>query len=94
MKRYYKYIKPYLPNFFIGPLMMVVEVIGEVTMPYQMAQIFNNGVAQRDVAYIVSTGLLMVLVALLMMGGGVGAAYFGAKAAVNFASDLRKDVFA
>ena len=94
MKRYYKYIKPYLPYFIIGPLMMVVEVIGEVTMPYLMAQIINNGVAQRDVAYIVSTGLLMVLVALLMMGGGVGAAYFGAKAAVNFASDLRKDVFA
>lgn len=94
MKRYYKYIKPYLPYFIIGPLMMVVEVIGEVTMPYLMAQLINNGIANRDVSYIVSTGLLMVVVALFMMGGGVGAAYFGAKAAVNFASDLRKDVFA
>ena len=94
MKRYIKYIKPYLPYFIIGPLMMIVEVIGEVTMPYLMAQIINNGVAQKDVSYIVSTGLLMVVVALCMMGGGVGAAYFGAKAAVNFAADLRKDVFA
>jgi len=94
VKRYYKYIKPYLPYFIIGPLMMVVEVIGEVTMPYLMAQLINNGIANRDVSYIVSTGLLMVVVALFMMGGGVGAAYFGAKAAVNFASDLRKDVFA
>lgn len=94
MKRYFKYIKPYLPYFIIGPLMMIVEVIGEVTMPYLMAQIINNGVAERDVSYIISTGLLMVVVALFMMGGGVGAAYFGAKAAVNFASDLRKDVFA
>lgn len=94
MKRYFKYIKPYLPYFIIGPLMMVVEVIGEVTMPYLMAQLINNGIANRDVTYIVSTGLLMVVVALFMMGGGVGAAYFGAKAAVNFASDLRKDVFA
>ncbi|MBQ9122151.1 MAG: ABC transporter ATP-binding protein [Lachnospiraceae bacterium] len=94
MKRYIKYIKPYLPYFIVGPLMMIVEVIGEVTMPYLMAQIINNGVAQKDVSYIVSTGLLMVVVALCMMGGGVGAAYFGAKAAVNFAADLRKDVFA
>ncbi len=94
MKRYIKYIKPYLPYFIIGPLLMLVEVVGEVTMPYLMAQIINNGVAEKDVSYIVSTGLLMVVVALLMMGGGVGAAYFGAKAAVNFASDLRKDVFA
>ncbi|MBQ7360111.1 MAG: ABC transporter ATP-binding protein [Lachnospiraceae bacterium] len=94
MKRYSKYIKPYLPYFICGPLMMIVEVIGEVTMPYLMAQIINNGVAQKDVSYIISTGLLMVVVALLMMMGGVGSAYFGAKAAVNFASDLRKDVFA
>ena len=55
MKRYIKYIKPYLPYFIIGPLMMIVEVIGEVTMPYLMAQIINNGVAQKDVSYIYST---------------------------------------
>ena len=35
----------------------------------------------------------MILTAVLMMGGGVGGAYFGAKAAVNFASDLRRDVY-
>lgn len=28
-----------------------------------------------------------------MMAGGVGGAYFGAKASVNFAADLRKDLF-
>lgn len=36
---------------------------------------------------------LMVLVALIMMLAGVGGAYFGAKASVNFASDLRADLF-
>ena len=28
-----------------------------------------------------------------MMAGGVGGAYFGAKASVNFASDLRQDIY-
>ncbi len=26
MKRYWKYIKPYLPAFIIGPMMMIVEI--------------------------------------------------------------------
>lgn len=93
MKRYWKYVKPYLPAFIIGPLMMIVEVIGEVVLPKLMANIINVGVANGSVGYITGTGALMILVALLMMAGGVGGAYFGAKAAVSFAADLRKDAF-
>lgn len=93
MKRYWKYIKPYLSAFIIGPLMMIVEVIGEVVLPKLMANIINVGVANGSVGYITGTGALMILVALLMMAGGVGGAYFGAKAAVSFAADLRKDAF-
>ena len=93
MKRYWKYIKPYLPAFIIGPLMMIVEVIGEVVLPKLMANIINVGVANGSVGYITGTGALMILVALLRMAGGVGGAYFGAKAAVSFAADLRKDAF-
>lgn len=93
MKRYWKYIKPYLPAFIVGPLMMIVEVIGEVVLPKLMANIINVGVANGSVGYITGTGALMILVALLMMAGGVGGAYFGAKAAVSFAADLRKDAF-
>jgi len=93
MKRYWKYVKPYLPAFIIGPLMMIVEVIGEVVLPKLMANIINVGVTNGSVGYITGTGALMILVALLMMAGGVGGAYFGAKAAVSFAADLRKDAF-
>jgi len=94
MKRYYKYIKPYLPYFIIGPVLMIVEIVGEVFMPYLMAQIINNGVAEKNVPYIISLGAGMIVVALLMLLGGVGGAYFAAKASVNFATDLRSDVFA
>lgn len=93
MKRYWKYIKPYLPAFIIGPLMMIVEVIGEVVLPKLMANIINVGVTNGSAGYITGTGALMILVAFLMMAGGVGGAYFGAKAAVSFAADLRKDAF-
>lgn len=93
MKRYWKYVKPYLPAFIIGPLLMIVEVIGEVVLPKLMANIINVGAAQHNVPYIIGMGIVMVITAFLMMAGGIGGAYFAAKAAISFASDLRSDVF-
>ncbi|MBQ8598436.1 MAG: ABC transporter ATP-binding protein [Lachnospiraceae bacterium] len=93
MKRYWKYIKPYLPAFICGPILMIVEVIGEVLLPKFMANIINIGAANRDVPYIIGMGVMMVITALLMMLGGIGGAFFAAKASISFASDLRSDVF-
>ena len=89
-----KYVKPYWKYFVLGPLCMIVEVVGEIVMPRLYSQILNVGVETHNVGYIVVTCLLMILTAVLMMGGGVGGAYFGAKASVSFAADLRKDVYA
>ncbi|MDR0963957.1 MAG: ABC transporter ATP-binding protein, partial [Clostridium sp.] len=93
MLRYRKYIKPYMLAFILGPLMMIVEVIGEVQLPKLMSLIINNGAVNHDIPYIWGIGAQMIGVAFLMMLGGVGGAYFGTKASVNFAADLRKDVF-
>ncbi len=93
MKRYWKYVKPYLPAFILGPLLMIVEVVGEVVLPKFMANIINIGAAEHNVPYIIGMGAAMVVTALLMMVGGIGGAYFGAKAAVSFSADLRSDVF-
>lgn len=93
MKRYWKYIKPYLPAFILGPILMIVEVLGEIVMPKLMANIIDRGVAGRNYTYMLIYGVAMVVVALLMMAGGVGGAWFAAKACVSFTSDLRKDVF-
>ena len=94
MKRYWKYIKPYLLAFIIGPIFMIVEVIGEVVMPLLLSKIIDNGVIDgRGVSYIIAMGVTMVFTALFMMAGGVGGAWFAIKAASGFANDLRKDLF-
>ncbi len=94
MKLWYKYIKPYLPYFIIGPVCMIVEVIGEVLMPKFLAIVINGATdGTLTVGGSIGTAGLMILTAVLMMIGGVGGAYFGAKASVNFATDLRADVF-
>ncbi len=113
--RWFKYVKPYLPWFIIGPLCMIIEVIGEVLLPSLLAYIIDFGVnhtmeeapawltwtyntlgqsfSDPDAPLIVALAVGMVLTSALMMIGGVGGAYFGAKASVNFAADLRADIY-
>ena len=94
MKRWMKYIKPYKAFFILGPICMIIEVIGEAVMPKLLAVVINNA---NDGTLTIGTSLgimgLMILTAVIMMAGGVGGAYFGAKAAVNFAGDLRADIY-
>ena len=94
MKTWFKYVKPYLPYFIIGPLCMIVEVIGEVVMPKILSLVVNAGTdSTLTIPNSVLYSVLMIVVAVLMMVGGVGGAYFGAKASVNFAADLRADIY-
>ena len=100
MKRYKKYVKPYLSAFILGPIFMIVEVLGEVILPKLMSIIINYGCGQavgvepKGTSFIIIIGVVMIITAFLMMLGGVLGAYFAIKASVNFAADLRKDVFA
>ena len=94
MKRWMKYVKPYSLYFILGPLCMILEVIGEVLMPLYLAEVINGAINKtltNGDSWLVMAK--MIGTALLMMLGGVGGSYFGAKASVNFASDLRSDLF-
>lgn len=93
MRDWLKYVKPYKKYFILGPLCMIVEVLGEIFMPLGMAQIINEVTTDKSIVYIIAVCFLMIICALLMMAGGVGGAYFGSKAAVNFAADLRQDIY-
>ena len=94
MKRWLKYALPYWQYFIIGPLCMIVEVVGEVVMPKLLSVIINmanNGTL--TVAGSAQVMTAMIITAIVMMAGGVGGAYFGAKASVNFAATLRADLY-
>ena len=107
---WWKYIKPYLPYFILGPLCMIIEVVGEILMPRLLAYIIDLGIDGKtekvpgiilwlydkigsNAYFIVAIAVGMILTAILMMIGGVGGAYFGGKASVNFATDLRADLY-
>lgn len=94
MKRWLSYAKPYKLYFILGPLLMIVEVVGEVLMPMYLGLILNEASkgtlnTPKCIMYII----YMILTAVMMMVGGVGGAYYGTKASVNYGADIRRDVY-
>ena len=77
MKQYMKYVKPYALYFLLAPILMLVEVVGEVFMPKFLANIINIGIPEKNSAYIIAMGFAMAGMAIVMMLGGVGVAVSG-----------------
>ena len=98
LKTLLKEVKEYKRASIVTPVFMIVEVLGEVILPKLMSIIINYGCGQggyesRGIGFITLIGGAMILTAVFMMAGGVLGAYFAVKASVNFAADLRRDVF-
>ncbi|QUA54445.1 ABC transporter ATP-binding protein [Aristaeella lactis] len=94
MKHWMKYIKPYKAWFILGPLCMIVEVIGEVILPMLLAGVINAGnMGTLTVGSSIGTAGLMILIAIFMMAGGIGGCYFSSKASIAFAGDIRNDLY-
>lgn len=73
---------------------MIIEVVGEVVMPKLLAVVINGANAGTlTIGGSMKTMVLMILTAVVMMAGGIGGAYFSAKASVNFAADVRADLY-
>ncbi|MDO5397317.1 MAG: ABC transporter ATP-binding protein [bacterium] len=97
MKIYWKYIKPYLPYFILGPLLMLSEVAGEIVLPKLMGTMIDYGIGAESAglgtSYIISRALIMFGCIALMIIGGIGGHFFSIRASVYFSADLRKGVF-
>ena len=87
------YVKPYTLFAILGPLLMCVEVAMDLLQPTIMQHIIDVGIANNDNAYVIWLGLLMLLTAIIGLIGGAGCTIYSTKASVNFAADIRRDVF-
>ncbi|KEK23501.1 ABC transporter ATP-binding protein [Bacillus gaemokensis] len=88
-----QHLKPYTFFAVIGPLFMVLEVAMDLIQPTIMQHIIDVGIANQDFNYVIKMGLLMIGAAALGLVGGLGCMMYSTKAAVNFATDIRKEVF-
>ena len=93
MKKMLPYMKKYLPFAFLSPILMILEVISDIAIPYLMSRIVDIGIANKDIDYVVRIGLIMIGAAFIGMVFGVLSAYSGARAGYGFASEIRLKTF-
>lgn len=65
----------------------------DLLQPKLMSSIVDDGVLAGNLPHIVTTGLIMLLVALIGWVGGAGCTLYSSKAAVGYGTDLRQELF-
>ena len=84
------YTKGYRPLMVFAIACSAGEAVLELLLPQVMSDIVDVGIATGDRAYILTAGLKMVIMALLALGCGVGAAALAARASMGFGAALRQ----
>ncbi len=84
------YTRGYRRWIFAGILCSAAESVLELMLPNAMSDIVDVGIAGGDRSYILASGLKMLVMALLALSGGVGAALLAAKAGMGFGAQLRQ----
>jgi ATP-binding cassette, subfamily B, multidrug efflux pump len=69
------------------------QTIAALYLPTLNADIIDNGVIKADTGYIMSTGGVMLAVALGQVVAAVAAVYFGSRTATAIGRDIRKGLF-
>lgn len=91
--RLLSYLGKFKKQAILAPLAVIGEVALEIYIPFLMARIIDTGIAQKNVPFIVETGLLMIAAAVVSLACGAAAARLAAVAAAGFAMEIRKAVF-
>lgn len=93
MKFLSKYTKKYWKSFSIAVLFLTFEALCDLMQPTIMAKIIDNGVADRDIRYVLQMGGVMLAITAF---GAVSASTRSIMASIvsqNFGTELRSDLF-
>ena len=88
-KRLMDYTAGYRVLIVLGILCSAGEAVLELLLPQVMSDIVDIGIKNADRNYILMAGLKMVLMALVSLALGVGAAVLASKAGMGFGANLR-----
>lgn len=89
----FKSIREYKKQSILAPVFVILEVLMEVLIPYQMANIIDVGIQGQDINYVIRIGIELVVMALLALLFGALAGKFAAEAGAGYARNLRHDIF-
>lgn len=86
-------IKEFKKPSILASVFMAFEVIFEISIPFVMASLLDQGVQAADMNKILLYGGLMLVCAFLSLYCGMQSARYGAYASAGFAKNLRRAIF-
>ncbi len=86
-------VKEYKRASIATPLFMILEVLMEMTIPFLMASIIDDGVNAGNLGHIYKVGGIMAAAAAIGLLAGIAGGRYGAKASAGLAKNLRETMF-
>ena len=93
MKKLLTYLKNYRKELVLGPFFKLLEAVFELIIPVVMAKIIDNGIANRDSAYVWKLSGVIVLLGVCGLGFALTCQYLAAKCAYGFGTELRTALY-
>lgn len=93
LKKLASYLGQYRKYAVLTPLLVILEVACELSLPRFMAAIVDVGIASGDLPYILKMGGIMLVLALCSMLCGMFAAKFAAIGGQGFGANLRRGIY-
>lgn len=94
MLRLAKYLKYFKAEVIVGPFFKLLEAIFELIVPLVMAQIIDVGIKNRDKAYVLQRGGIILLLGVMGLIFALICQYSAARASQGFGTRVRDDLFA
>src|ERR1039457_6488079 len=88
------YLRPYTGQVAVVVALLVTQTVGNLYLPNLTADIINNGVVKGNLHYILTTGGVMLAIALLVRVVAIVAVYWASRVAMGAGADIRGAVFA
>lgn len=86
-------IKEFKKPSLLASMYMVLEVFFEISIPFVMAALLDQGVQSSNMGNIWLFGMIMLVCAFLSLFCGMQSARYGAYASAGFARNLRRAIF-
>lgn len=87
------FLRPYHRALVIVVVLVAIQAIANLYLPFLNADIINYGVITGDIGYILRTGGVMLAITLVLGVVSVIAVYYSARTAMRFGRDVRGALF-
>ena len=79
-----KSVREYKKQSILAPILVILEVLMEVLIPMEMANIIDIGMTSGDLHYIIQRGVILVVMAMLSLFFGISAGNMAAVAGAGY----------